>query len=131
MVTGVETAGLVLGAIPLIISALEHYDDFAAPTKAFIHWKQNLQRLIQELYVIHVSYDQAIRLLLKPFARLEDQITMVEDPRSDLWTKGDIADNLRDKLGLVYSPFIFTVNEVSEILVEIASCLNIPGSQQV
>jgi len=131
MVIGLETAGLVLGAIPLIISALEHYDDFVAPTKALIHWRRHLRKLIQELYIIRTSYDQAIRLLLKPFAGLEDQTTMMEDPRSELWIEGDIADNLRDKLGLVYSPLILTVNEVSEILVEIASCLSIPGSQQV
>lgn len=131
MVTGVETAGLVLAAIPLIISALEHYDDFAAPTKAFIHWRRHLRRLMQELYVIRASYDQAIHLLLKPFAGLADQTTMIEDPRSELWIEGDIADNLRDRLGLVYRPFILTVDEVSEILVEIASCLNIPGSHQV
>jgi hypothetical protein len=131
MATGVEAAGFVLGAIPLIISALEHYENFAAPTKAFIHWKRHLRRLIQELYTIRASYDQALRLLLKPLADLADQTTMMEDPRSELWREGDIADNLRDKLGPVYGPFILTIDEVSEILVEIASCLNIPGSQQV
>jgi hypothetical protein len=56
---------------------------------------------------------------------------MMEDPRSELWREGDIADSLRDKLGPVYGPFILTIDEVSEILVEIAACLNIPGSQQV
>jgi hypothetical protein len=131
MLTGVEIAGLVLGAIPLIISALEHYEDFTAPTKAFIHWRRRLRRLIQELYIIRASYDQAIRLLLEPFADLADQTTMMDNPRSELWTEGVIADNLRNKLGPVYNPFIFTINEVSEILVEIASCLNIPGSLQV
>lgn len=131
MVTGVETAGLVLGAIPLIISALENYEDLAVPTKAFIHWRRHLRRLIRELYTIHATYDQAVRLLLKPFANLADQTTMIEDPRSDLWREGDIADSLRDNLGPVYGPFILTIDEVSEILVEIAACLNISGSQQV
>jgi hypothetical protein len=87
--------------------------------------------LILELYTIHTSYDQAVRLLLKPFADLADQTTMMDDPRSELWRKGDIADSLRDHLGLVYSPFILTIDEVSDILVEIAACLDIPGSQQV
>ncbi|KAJ5521106.1 hypothetical protein N7463_001559 [Penicillium fimorum] len=131
MVAGVEIAGLVLGAIPLIISALENYENLAAPTKAFIHWKRHLRRLIRELYTIHISYDQAVRLLLKPFADLTDQTTMLENPQSELWRKGDVADTLRDKLGPVYSPLILTIDEVSEILVEIAVCLNIPGSQQV
>lgn len=131
MVTGVDADGLVLGAIPLIISALENYETLTASTKAFIHWKRHLRRLIRELYTIHTSYDQAVRLLLKPFADLADQTAMMEDPRSELWTMGDIADSLRDKLGAVYGPSISTIDEVSEILVEIAVCLNIPGSHQV
>jgi hypothetical protein len=131
MVTGVETAGLVLGAIPLLISALENYEKLTAPTKAFLRWKGHLRRLILELYTIRTSYDQAVRLLLKPFADLADQITMMDNPRSELWKEGDIADSLRDHLGLAYKPFTLTIDEVSEILVEIATCLNIPGSQQV
>lgn len=131
MVTGVETAGLVLGAIPLIISALENYENLAAPTKAFIHWKRHLRKLILELYTIHTSYDQAVRLLLQPFTDLEDQTTMMEDPRSKLWREGDVAESLRDQLGPAYGPLILTIDEVSDILVEIAACLNIPGSQQV
>ncbi|KAJ5689685.1 hypothetical protein N7462_004077 [Penicillium macrosclerotiorum] len=130
MVTGVETAGLVLGAIPLLISALENYENLAAPTKAFIHWRSRLRGLVLELYTIHTSYDQAVRVLLKPYADPADQITMMEDPRSNLWREGDIADSLRNQLGPVYGPFIHTIDEVSEILVEIAACLNIPGSQQ-
>jgi hypothetical protein len=131
MVTGVETAGLVLGAIPLLISALENLENMAAPTKAFFSWKPHLRKLIQELYTIHTSYDQAVRLLLKPFADHADQTTMMDDPRSELWKEGDIADSLRGHLGSAYRPFTLTIDEVSEILVEIATCLNIPGSQQV
>lgn len=131
MVTGVEVVGLVLGAMPLTISALEHYEDFAASTKAFIHWKRHLRKLILELYTIRTSYDQAIRLLLKPLMDLADQTTMIENPQSKLWTEGHIADSLRNELKLVYRPFILTIDEVSEILIEIVSCLNIPGSQQV
>jgi hypothetical protein len=131
MVTGVEAAGLVLGAIPLIISALENYENLAAPTKAFIHWKRHFRRLINELYAIRTSYDQAIHLLLEPFADKADRHTMLEDPRSELWREGEIAESLRDNLGLTYDPFILTIEEVSDILVEIATCLNIPGSQQV
>ncbi|OAP56785.1 hypothetical protein AYL99_08897 [Fonsecaea erecta] len=128
---GVEAAGLVLGAIPLIISALEHYHDVAAPTIAFVHWRRYLRKLVLKLYIIRVSYDQAVRLLLAPIADLADQITMMEDPRSQLWREGPLAESLRDKLGPVYDPFILTIDEVAEILVEIASSLNIPGSQQV
>lgn len=128
---GIEVVGLVLGAIPLVISALEHYDDLLAPTKAFMRSKHHLTRLTRELYIIRASYDQAIRLLLKPCADLREQMNMMDDPQDKLWTEGDIADALRDRLGPVYDALLLVVAEVSEILVKIVMCLNMPGSQQV
>ncbi|KAF2193040.1 hypothetical protein K469DRAFT_501671, partial [Zopfia rhizophila CBS 207.26] len=105
-VTGVEKAGLVLHFIPLLISALEHYEDIVRPTKAFFRWNRDLKNI-------------------------DDLTTMMDDPKNKLWTEGDIADELRGKLGLVYYPFILRIGEVAEILVEIAKHLNIEGSQQV
>ena len=126
-----EAVGLVLGAIPLLISALEHYEDFKEPTITFFHWKRTLKKLIQELCMIRASYDQAIRLLLKPIADVSDLNTMMDDPTCELWTDGDIADELRGRLGTVYEPFKIAIGEVAEILVETARHLNIQGSSGV
>jgi hypothetical protein len=131
MVTGVETAGLVLGSLPLLISALEHYDDLVGPTKQFFRWRKHKRKLVQELYTLRASYDQAIEILLKPIAEPDDSITMMEDARSDLWNDGPIADGLRDTLGSAYDPLILTILEIAEILGSIAAHLNIEGSQQV
>jgi hypothetical protein len=129
--TGAEVAGLVLGAIPLVISALEHYEDFAQPTKDFFHQNRYRRKLLQELYIIHTSYDQATRLLLKGIVEtVSNREAMMDDPRNKLWREGYIADNLRDQLGLVYKPFLLTIEEVAEILAELSANLNIIESQQ-
>jgi len=48
--SGIEIAGLVLGAIPLVISALEHYENSLDPTIAFIRWNRELSTAIQKLW---------------------------------------------------------------------------------
>jgi hypothetical protein len=131
MVTGVETAGLVLGSLPLLIAALEHYEDIVRPTKEFFMWRRHRIKLVQELYTLRASYDQAIYLLLKPIAEPDDLTRMVEDPRSDLWIAGPMADKLRDILGSAYDALILTIDEIAEILGAIAAYLDIEGSQQV
>jgi hypothetical protein len=131
MVTGVETAGLVLGSLPLLIAALEHYEDIVRPTREFFKWGKHRRKLVQELYTLRASYEQAIEILLKPIAEPEDSITMMDNPRSDLWKVGPVADRLRDTFGSAYKPLIFTIEEISEILGSIAAHLNIKGSQQV
>lgn len=35
MLSGVETAGIILAVLPLFISAFEHYNDSLEPLKAF------------------------------------------------------------------------------------------------
>ncbi|KAH7135408.1 hypothetical protein B0J11DRAFT_575995 [Dendryphion nanum] len=130
MVTGVETAGLVLGSLPLLIAALENYDDIVQPTKAFFSWRKHRRKLVQELYTLRASYDQAINILLNPVVDLEELKDMIENPLSDKWTAGDIADNLRDMLGTAYDPLILTISEISYILGDIATHLGIQGPLQ-
>ena len=48
--SGIEIAGLVLGAIPLVISALEHYENALDSTIAFIRWNRELSTAIQKLW---------------------------------------------------------------------------------
>ncbi|KAF2271109.1 hypothetical protein CC78DRAFT_550067 [Lojkania enalia] len=131
MASGVELAGLVLATIPLIISALEHYEDAVEPTIAFFQWKGQLSKAINELSVVYASYDQALRLLLQPIASREDVVAMMEDTRDELWTKGDVAEELRNHLGAAWKPCVMTIEEVSDSLLEISQHLNIAGAQLV
>ncbi|KAL3468872.1 hypothetical protein BJX99DRAFT_265738 [Aspergillus californicus] len=128
MVTGVETVGLVLGSLPLIIAALEHYEDISRPTREFFTWRKHRRRLIQELYTLRASFDQATHLLLQPFVDGDDMAAM-KDPLSDLWSSGSIADSLRGAMGVAYDPLLLTIGEISEILCGIASHLNIQAHQ--
>jgi hypothetical protein len=52
-----EIAGLVLGAVPLLISALEHYEDFVEPTVAFFKWKGQLSQATRRLQMGHTVYE--------------------------------------------------------------------------
>jgi hypothetical protein len=131
MVTGVETAGLVLATIPLIICALENYESAIGPTKAFIHWKGNLSKAKNEFYVLYASYDQILRILLNPITCREDQVAMIEDIKSDLWTQGSIAEDLRRHLGTAYSAVLIEIERIENDLLEIIKHLNIAGVQQV
>ena len=131
MVTGVETAGVILGAIPLLIAALEHYPDMIRPTREFIRWRVHKRRLLQELYNLQASFHQAMDILLQPLTAPDELTAMIEDPRSELWISGPIAEDLRDALGPTYTPLLMTIQDIDEILTSIVEHLNIEGLQQV
>lgn len=49
MLSGVETAGLVLATLPLIINFLEHYNEGLKPLKDFVNYRAKIERLASNL----------------------------------------------------------------------------------
>lgn len=64
-------------------------------------------------------------------AESDDLVEMIDDPSSQLWITGPVADGLRDALGPTYDPFILTIVEINEILLSITKHLNLDGAQLV
>ncbi|KAK0707941.1 hypothetical protein B0H67DRAFT_588952 [Lasiosphaeris hirsuta] len=126
-----EVAGLILAVVPLLISALEHYEDAVNPVVAFLQWKQQLPKVIRELYMENATYAQNIRLLLNQTMSDAELSDMINNPNCDGWKSADIEGALRDQLGAAYSPCMSTVDEIAEIMVTIAKCLNIKGTDKV
>ncbi|PLB53782.1 hypothetical protein P170DRAFT_460138 [Aspergillus steynii IBT 23096] len=130
MATGVE-AGLLIGTFSLLIALLENCENVSRPVGDFIHWRERQGVLITELKNLRISYEHVISYLLKPVVGPDELEAMVKDPSSDLWTSGSIAERLREKLGVIYSPVRTSNEEIAEILQDIASRLNIKSSQGV
>ncbi|KAK4186117.1 hypothetical protein QBC35DRAFT_413475 [Podospora australis] len=123
-----EIAGLVLAVTPLLISALEHYEDAVEPVIAFFRWRQQLPKVIRELYMGHTSYEQNLRLLLSDTVDKAELGDMIDNPRSEHWKDQTLIEALQDKLGTAYEPCLSTINEIADIMVMIAKCLNIDGN---
>ncbi|KAI0127544.1 hypothetical protein BJ170DRAFT_683381 [Xylariales sp. AK1849] len=126
-----EIAGLVLGAVPLLISALEHYEDFVEPTVAFFLWKGQLSKVTRRLLMGHTAYEQNMRLLLKQVVSNKDLCNMIDDPCSDLWKNESVVEDLQSKLGHAYLSSKTTIEEIADIMVCIAASLNIDGADKV
>jgi hypothetical protein len=47
--SGIEVAGLALGALPILIAALESYNESLDPVKSFINWERELPKFIRKL----------------------------------------------------------------------------------
>ncbi|KAK6501617.1 hypothetical protein TWF481_009452 [Arthrobotrys musiformis] len=130
--SGIEIAGLVLGAIPLVISALEHYEDIIGPVKAFTKYRGELGHAIRELRNHHTSFEQSIEVLLRPITTDQELSAMIDNTDSDLWQDPDIDHQLKKSLGRAYAPYMENVNYVQKILTTIASKLeNLKGVENI
>lgn len=94
MLTGIETAGLVLGILPLFISAFEHYNDGLEPIKAFWDIDRLLPIQIRRLRNQHVHYEQTLRILLAQIVDRNEVEEMIAAPNSDIWKTPDMQERL-------------------------------------
>ena len=129
--SGVEIAGIVLGAIPLVISALEHYEDLIDPTKAFILYRGELARAVRELGNQYASYEQSVQLLLTPITDGQELSEMLENSDSPYWKDPDIDNALRSSLGRAYNSYLRVNSDIQRVIIALAERLNIEGADKV
>ena len=80
MITGVETAGLVLAALPLIISAVEDYKRGWKPIQRIAFtWRDDLDRLIRCLQTQEFFFRIHLTCVIRAAASTEHNLKGLED----------------------------------------------------
>ncbi|KAJ4367075.1 hypothetical protein N0V83_007605 [Neocucurbitaria cava] len=128
--SGVEVAGLVLGALPLIIQGIESYNEGLDPIKSFMRWERELPQYIRKLRNQHVHYAQTIRILFEPITAEEELAHMMTAPGSqELWKSKEMA--LQNKLQESYQAYQGTIGNIERITKKIASKLDLDRATEL
>jgi len=116
--SGFEVAGVILGAIPLLISALEHYRSGKGAASSFIKFHGHLDTLIFRLKLQRTFFYLDILELLR--VANVGQLGRSGDPTEELCHailgKADTARTIASFLGPLYETFL-------EILSRYEACL--------
>lgn len=123
--SGIEVAGLVLGAIPLIISAIEHYESSLDRAKVFFKWQDVLEKARRDLWVQYSSYEMTLRILLVDLANEAELEELLSEPQSTLWDNPELIQGLRDKLGETYQVYVYTIKQMESCVKTLARHLDI------
>ncbi|KAJ4319906.1 hypothetical protein N0V94_003678 [Neodidymelliopsis sp. IMI 364377] len=94
--SGLEVAGVVLGALPLVISAFEHYAQGVEGVKRYYRYKTQLQNLIDAVKTQKVIFTNTLEQLLTGIVRVDEMTAFIADPAAhpevDLRLKGILRD---------------------------------------
>ncbi|KAI9800285.1 MAG: hypothetical protein M1833_003399 [Piccolia ochrophora] len=77
-----EIAGLAMGAQPLLISAVEHYDDICRPFKRYYHYNAEVQRFYRNVKAQNFLFRTEALLLLAQITNHAHARQMLDDPTS-------------------------------------------------
>jgi hypothetical protein len=69
--------------------------------------------------------------MLTPITNDQELNEMMDDTESGLWKDADLADQLRQRLGKAYNPYLSTIKEIEGIMKTLAEKLDIAGAAKV
>lgn len=102
--SGLEVAGLVLGSLPLLISALEHYAEGVGTIKRMIRYKGEVKILQRELKVEYDLFCNTLEQLLDGIVASPGPF--LDDPFGHLWKDADFDKKLQGRLRVSYAGYV-------------------------
>ena len=114
MVTGVETAGLVLAAFPLLIKGIKGWVDGVEAFRQWRNARRELKSYSVRLQSQQVTCLDTLEQLLADIVQSEKDLSdMLADPRGKLWQTPLYERRLEARLDRSCQPFMATLSDVS------------------
>ncbi|KAK7701650.1 hypothetical protein SLS64_010098 [Diaporthe eres] len=130
--SGFEICGVVLGVIPLVISALEHYKAGKGVAATFVKWRGHLDTLIFRLKLQNTFFYLQIRELLREaqVAQLEGQIDLTEEQCMAVFRDKQTGEEIREYLGPLYDTFMEVLGRYELCLKTIVAKIGLKTQQE-
>ncbi|KAJ6445033.1 C-14 sterol reductase [Purpureocillium lavendulum] len=116
--SGFEIAGIVLGSLPLLISAIEHYGDGISTIQRWRRYQRELRSLTRNLETERVKLQNVCEKLLVgivPPSRIE---LMINEPMGSCWREDETQKKVRVRLWKGFEAFEATIGDVQTAVEE-------------
>lgn len=124
MAGGIEVAGLVLGALPLVVEVLKAYTNGISTMGRYLRYKIPLKRLATELDTEYVVYQNTCERLLDGLVDdNEEREALLREPGGLAWKNPGLERELEHRLLRGYGAFVNTMNEIDFAVSEIMKLL--------
>ena len=109
--SGLEVVGLLLGTFPLIISALEHYENMHRAIGLLTRFESEYRKTVDDVKDEQLLLRLSLEELLLPLTKgvsLEsgDLEALISDPTGPGWKDEDVVGALKERLGTTYERFM-------------------------
>jgi hypothetical protein len=123
--SGFDVVGVVLGSLPLIISALEHYMDGVRTIQKWRQYIRELRSLIRNLDTERAKFQNICETLLLGIVPSSQIERMIDDPFGPLWLESEVSKKLRVRLWRSFKTFEETVMDMKEAIEEMGRRLDL------
>ena len=131
MASGIEVVGLVLAVLPLIISALEHYEEGVSTIDKFLRYKREIRSIIEALATENAMFKNSCEQLLSDFLGPVELAEMLQNPRGEIWSQPKIVTELRARLDRSYDIYLIHVNNMDSAIKTLITRLDLDENGKV
>ena len=129
--SGVEVTDIVLGAIPLLISALEHYTEGVHIIRRWFRYKRELKSLIRILRAEYSKFLSTCERVLYGLVPGPERRLFIEQPHSSRWKDRALDQKLRRRLQHAYTPYMESIDDMTEAIEDLRDGLKLDIDLQV
>ncbi|KAK4967382.1 hypothetical protein LTR42_010731 [Elasticomyces elasticus] len=134
--SGIEAIGLVLGAFPLAISALEHWREAAKVINVLENFDNEWSKTLNDIKDEYLDYQLNLKILLLPLVH-DDKLDeakldlLLADSSHEDWHSNDLDPALRARLDIAHARFMETMQSLQQLVWELLILLGVdkPGIQ--
>lgn len=126
MVTGVETVGVALALLPLIVNQLDNYARGIEQIRVLGRYKRCLEDLALGLGSQHSIFLNNLELVLDGVVDDDGRVRdLISDPRGEAWKEPSLQQGLVAKLGRDHVFFFSNVLSLHDTLQRLAEKLDV------
>ncbi|GIZ44581.1 hypothetical protein CKM354_000777500 [Cercospora kikuchii] len=123
--SGIEAASLVLGAFPLLISAMEHYEDTKKVTNTWWKVKRAHKRDVGKIKDCQLDFRLNLIELLSPL--VHDGIVeqgeyeqLLANPGGQGWIEDHVEEALRERLSDCHERYVEVLQDILELMARLS-----------
>ena len=128
--SGIEIAGLVLGAFPIILNCLDYYRKGFEPLEEWWAFRTHFIAFVDDINHQMMLYKGNMTRLLDPIIIDNDSLTsLVQNAKDPRWTDGSLTDLLEQRLPSELPRFLRIIQRMEEEICGLKKLLGVKNGE--
>jgi hypothetical protein len=124
--SGIEIAGLVLGAFPLLIHALESFREGAEMVGDWWRIERAYSKCKQDLGYHRLVFEGNIERFLLPLIVDDDELRqLMKNPTGTAWEAPELEKKLQERLPKAYDTFLGVMIDINKLMESFKKALGV------
>ncbi len=124
--SGIEIIGVILGGLPLIISAAEDYKKGFEPLLKWHRYKRQFRDFINSVALEKQMFDGLLRRLLDySDISLQEKHSLLSGADPEAWHREEVVKALKIRLGDSYISCMYILNSMENNLLELQKMMSL------